>query len=333
MARFVAERLGWLALVLLGMSALAFVVSHVIPGDPARAAAGLEAGPAQVEALRHAYGLDRPLPVQYADYLRRLSEGDLGTSIVSRRPVRDDLVTYFPATVELAIAAMLLATVVGLPLGVVAATHRGSRLDDLMRIGSLVGAAAPIFWSGLMLQLIFYRVLGWLPAGGRTEGVFGPPATTGLYTIDALLHHDFGMFFDAVRHLLLPAVALALLPLALLTRMVRASMIEVLGEDHVRTARSKGLPETVVLTKHAFRNALIPVVTLFGLQLGQLLGGAVLTETIFAWPGIGFYAVHAVTSLDFPAIMGVALLMAAMFVLMNMAVDIVYASLDPRVRY
>lgn len=333
MTRFVASRIVFLIGVLLGMSVLAFTVSHIIPGDPARAAAGPEAGPEQVEAVRREYRLDRPIVEQYLYYMSRLVRGDLGISIMTRRPVRDDLGTYFPATIELAFAASFIAVVLGIPLGVAAATRCGKWLDHVSRLASLVGAAAPVFWSGLLLQLVFYRNLGWFPATGRLRDVSGVSAITGFYTLDALLRGDFALWLDALHHLVLPAVTLAQFPLALLTRMVRSSMVEVLREDLVRTARGKGLREGVVVWKHAFRNALIPVATVFGLQCGRLLGGAVVTEVIFSWPGLGFYAVRAVTSLDFPAVMGVALLMGFVFVVVNLFVDISYLLLDPRIRY
>lgn len=313
---------------------ITFFVSHAIPADPARLLAGLEVTQEQVESVRREYGLDRSLVEQYWTYVAGLTRGEFGKSLSTRRPVREDLGKFFPATLELGLAATVVALAVGVPFGVFAAVGRGKWVDHGTRLVALAGAALPVFWSGLMLQLLFYRHLGWLPAAGRLpQGAVPPPGITGLYTVDALVAGQWAVFGFAAQHLVLPAVALSGVMLAGMARMVRSSLLEVLGEDYVRTARAKGLAERVVVVRHAMRNALIPVLTVFGLQFGHLLGGAVLTETVFSWPGVGAYAVRAVTTVDFPAIMGAAMLLSGIYVLVNLAVDLSYTVVDPRIRY
>jgi peptide/nickel transport system permease protein len=329
--RYLLRYLGSLLLVLWGMSVLTFVISRAIPGDPARHAAGPFATGEQVEVVRRDLGLDRPLLEQYVTYLRHLARGDLGRSIVSRRGVREDLGDFFPATVELGLASGLLAVAVAVPLGVVAAVHRGRLADYAATVLALIGACTPVFWFGLVLQVIFYKELGWFPAGGRLPvGAVPPTPVTGLYTVDSLLAGNVPLFATAIAHLVLPTLTLAQLTLGITARMIRSSLVEVLGHDYVRTARAKGVSERHVLLRHALRNALVPVLTILGLQAGQLLGGAVLTETIFSWPGIGSYAVRAVEALDFPAIMGVALLMSFVYVVINVGIDLLYPLIDPR---
>jgi peptide/nickel transport system permease protein len=331
---YVVRRLAFLLVVLVGMSLVTFVVSHAIPADPARLLAGLEVSREQVESVRREYGLDKPLVQQYAQYVHGLLRGDLGKSLSTRRPVRDDLQSFFPATLELGLAATLIALAVGVPFGVFAAVRRGKWIDHGTRIAALAGAALPVFWSGLMLQLLFYRDLGWLPAGGRLpQGQPPPVALTGLYTVDALAAGQWSVFWSAARHLVMPALALSGVMLAGLARMMRSSLLDVLREDYIRTARAKGVAERAIVLRHAMRNALIPVLTVFGLQFGHLLGGAILTETVFFWPGVGAYAVRAVTSVDFPAIMGAAMLLAAVYVIVNLLVDLSYTVVDPRIRY
>jgi peptide/nickel transport system permease protein len=244
------------------------------------------------------------------------------------------LTQFFPATLELGLAATGIALVVGVPFGVLAAVRRGRPVDHGTRVVALAGAALPVFWSGLMLQLVFYRNLGWLPAGGRLpQGQPAPDALTGLYTLDALLAGQWALAWVAAQHLLLPAAALSGVMLAGLARMVRSSLLDVLREDYIRTARAKGVAERLVVLRHAMRNALIPVLTVFGLQFGHLLGGAILTETVFFWPGVGAYAVRAVTSVDFPAIIGAAMLLSGIYVVVNLLVDLGYSVIDPRIRY
>lgn len=330
----IVRRLVFLVVVVLGMSLMTFLISHAIPADPARLLAGLEVTQEQVESVRREYGLDKPLPRQYLDYLIGLTRGDLGKSLSTRRAVREDLRKFFPATLELGLAATGIALGVGIPFGILAAVRRGRWVDHGTRILALAGAALPVFWSGLMLQLVFYRNLGWLPAGGRLpQGQLSPTAVTGLYTVDAVLSGDFWLCWSAARHLFMPALALSGVMLAGMARMVRSSLLDVLGEDYVRTARAKGVAERRVVGRHAMRNALIPVLTVFGLQFGHLLGGAILTETVFFWPGVGAYAVRAVTTVDFPAIMGAAMLLAVIYVVVNLLVDLSYTVVDPRIRY
>jgi peptide/nickel transport system permease protein len=323
--------------VFVGVSIITFTLSRVIPGDPARLAAGLEAREDQVERLRRELGLDRPLAAQYVAYLRDLTRGNLGRSIFNQMPVRDNLRTFFPATVELTVASLILALLVGIPLGVVSSVHRNQLIDQLTRIGALLGIAFPVFWVGIVLLLVFYFHLGWFPSGGRASATLLlqlPVASrTGLLTIDALMAGNWAVLKDALWHLVLPAVSLALSPLARVMRMTRSTMTEVLTEAYVTTARAKGLPERRVLYGHALRNALIPTVTLIGIATGYLLGGSVLVETIFSWPGLGKYAFDAITLLDFPAVMGITLLATVVFVLVNLVVDVAYIYLDPRIRY
>lgn len=334
---FILRRLILLIPVFLGISVITFVISHVVPGDPARLAAGLEAREEQVERVRRELGLDQPLWVQYAAYLGGLMRGDLGRSIYNQKPVAENLRTFFPATFELASAALLVALALGIPLGVVSAVHRNRAIDQFSRVVALLGIAFPVFWVGIVLLLVFYFRLGWFPGGGRAEAIIllqQPHAPiTGLLTVDALLAGNWPVWRDALWHLVLPAFCLSLSPLARVTRMTRTTMAEVLAEAYVTTARAKGLWERRVVYKHALRNALIPTVTLVGIASGYLLGGSVLVETIFSWPGLGRYAFDAITLLDFQAIMGITLFAAVVFVLVNLLVDILYIALDPRIRY
>ena len=333
MAAYVARRLLWLVLVAVGMTLLIFVITHLIPADPAKFAAGLDATADQIEQVKHDLGLDKPLPEQYLIYLGNLAHGDLGRSIITKRPVRDDLADYFPATLELTLWTVLAIAAIGVPLGVVSATRRGGWVDLLTRVLATLWVALPVFWFGLLLQLVFYLRLGWLPAGDRLDPGISLPRLTGLVTLDAVLQGNGAALLSALRHLLLPVLTLALARVAIVARMTRAGMLEVLGADYVRTARAKGLQERAVIYRHALRNAALPVLTTLGTQIGFLLGGAILVEVIFQWPGMGRYAVSSITSVDFPAIMGVTLAAAAVFVLINLLVDLAYVMLDPRIAY
>ncbi|MCS6828004.1 MAG: ABC transporter permease [Caldilinea sp.] len=333
MARFLLRRLGGLVFVLFGVSIMTFFLAQIVPADPVAAALGSNAREAQIEAYRHQLGLDQPVVVQYVRYMGRLLQGNLGTSIRTRRPVADDLRDFLPATVELTLAAMLVTILVGIPLGVIAALRRNTWIDAAARILALVGGAMPIFYVGLLLLGVFYRQLRWLPGPGRLDSTLQPPTTlTGLYTVDALLTGNWTVFTDALAHLVLPAVTLGLYSTAVLLRMTRSSMLEMLGQDFVRTARAKGLSQRLVIGRHVFKNALPPILTILGVIFGSLLSGAVLTETIFNWPGIGRYATTSVTTLDYPAVMGVALVAAVIYPLVNTLVDIGYSVIDPRVR-
>jgi len=311
------------------------VIANAIPADPVTANLGQKAmsDPQIVAAFRAEWGLDQPKSVQYLVYLRNLLSGNLGNSIRSRRPVLDDLKAYLPATIELATTATFLGVALGLILGIISAVLRNSLFDFASRFFSLIGISAPVFWLALVFLLIFYARLHWLPGPGRLDATLTPPpAVTGFLTIDSILAGDWRVLGNALSHLVLPSIVLASYSMGLITRITRASMLETLNQDYIRTARSKGLHERTVLLRHAFSNALIPVITVIGLSYGSLLSGAVLTETIFAWPGIGRYAYRASSTLDFPAIMGVSLLIAFIFTVINLAVDVLYHFADPRLR-
>jgi peptide/nickel transport system permease protein len=331
---YILKRLVYLIPVLIGVTLLVFFISHAIPGDPARMMAGQKASRQAVENLRHSMGLDRPLPEQYVRFLWGLFHGDLGTSIRNQRPVVEDLADFFPATLELTLASMILCIAVGLPLGIISAVRRNRPIDHISRVFSVFGVSMPVFWLGLMLLLLFYRNLGWLPGSGRLDVGINPPIhVTGLYLIDSLLEGSWSKFFNALQHILLPAFCLSYVYLAIITRIVRSSMISVMGQDYITTARANGLAESIVILKHSFKNSLIPTVTITGLSIGELLGGAILTETIFNWPGMGKYVVDSVNFLDFPAIMGFTLVVSFAYVMINLLVDVLYAFLDPQIKY
>lgn len=333
MLSFALRRAAGLVFVLAGVSVITFTLIQLVPVDPAVAALGQNARDEQIEAFRQRYGLDRPPLEQYFTYVGRLLQGDLGLSIRTRRPVADDLRDYLPATIELALAAMLVALLVGVSLGILAAVRRNSLLDAATRVFALVGGSLPIFFLGLLLLAVFYSRLRWLPGPGRIDPLLTPPPrVTGMYTLDSLFAGDWQALRSSVTHLVLPAATLGYASAAVLLRMTRSAMLEVLGNDYIRTARSKGLAERVVLLRHALRNALIPVLTTVGIVFGGLLSGAVLTETIFAWPGLGRYATASAVSLDFPAVMGVTLVAATVYPAVNLLVDLSYHVVDPRVR-
>jgi peptide/nickel transport system permease protein len=319
--------------VLLGVSILVFSFVHMIPGDPALAMLGERATPEKVAEVRQRLGLDRPIYQQYVIYLGKVVQGDFGISIVRGDPVAKDLLRRFPATVELATSAILLALLFGIPIGIVSAVWRNSWMDSASRVWALVGVSMPIFWLGLIALVVFYARLGWAPSPGRLSATLGPPPmVTGFLLIDSLLAGRPAVARDALSHLLLPAAVLATYNLGIVTRLMRGSTLDVLGEDYVRTARAKGLAEGAVTLRHAARNALIPVITVIGLSFGRLLSGAVIIETVFAWPGLGSYAFRTATSLDFPAIMGVGIVVATIYVLANLLVDLAYALIDPRIQ-
>lgn len=331
MAQYVARRLLLLVPTLFGVSLLVFLFLRFIPGDPGTAILRENATAEQVAAVNERLGLNRPIQVQYVEYMSRILRGDLGEGFFSRLSVAEQLGRKFPATAELAISAMLIATLVGLLLGIVAAIRRGSALDyGTMTVG-LVGVSMPIFWLGLMLIYAFAVNLHWLPPS--TRGDAPENIRTGLYTIDYLLQGDLGGMLGALRHLLLPALALATVPLAVIARQTRSAMLEVLGQEYVRTAWSKGLRERTVIFHHALKNALLPVITVVGLQVGSLLSGAVLTETVFSWPGMGTYVLDAILQRDYPVVQSIVLVFALIFVIVNLIVDISYAWLDPRIKY
>jgi len=334
LAAYVLRRFALLPALLVGVSLLLFVLTHIVPADPAKLIAGEHAGPEQIAAVRHAFGLDRPPPQQYLLYLADLAHGNLGVSMQTNSAVLDDLAQYFPATIELAAAAMVLTIVLGIPLGLLAAIRRGGPIDWLIQTISLTGLSFPIFFFGLLLQLVFSRWLGWFPLAGRLGITASPPPhVTGLYVVDSLLTARLADLGSTLLHLALPSLTLALAALAPTVRMTRSTMLEVLSQDYMRTAWAKGLIPSRVFFGHGLRNALIPVVTVLGLYASGLLGGVFLVELIFNWPGVGLYSVNAILSLDYAAIMGTALLLTVAFVLVNLTVDLLYALLDPRIRY
>jgi peptide/nickel transport system permease protein len=332
--RYAASRLVQaVAMVVLATLAI-FLIANSVPGDPVLLQLGDlgASNPAMVAAFRHKWGLDLPLWERYAIFLNGLVHGDLGSSIASRRPVLDDIADYAPATIELGTIAFALALAVGLPLGMLAAVRRDSWIDHLARMLSLIGVSAPTFWLAFIMLAIFYGALDLAPGPGRLDPIAFPPTrVTGFLLIDTVLAGDWDTFHDAVAHLVLPAIVLASGTLGLVTRTTRAAMLEALSQDYVRVAHAKGLRDRMVVLGHALPNALLPVVTLGGLAYANLLSGAVLTETVFSWPGLGRYTFQSAISLDFPAIMGMTTIVAAVFVLVNFLVDMSYALLDPRV--
>jgi peptide/nickel transport system permease protein len=329
---YVLYRLVSMIPTMVGVVVLIFFLSRSIKGDPARMMAGDVADRQVLETIRREFKLDQPLPVQFTAYLTNLAQGNLGVSYQTKRPVLQSLMERFPATLELTLASLLFALAGALPLGILSAVKRNQPVDHVVRVVSILGISMPVFWSGLMLIWLFYLKLDLLPGGGRI-GTYtqAPPTVTGMYAIDSLLAGDWTLFVECVKHLILPAFILGYGYMALLSRIVRSSMLEVLGQDYIRTARSKGLSEYATVLRHGLRNALIPVTTLAGLAFAGLLGGAVLTETIFSWPGIGKYVVDATLSLDYPVIMGFTLLIAIVYMLVNLIVDLLYSWLNPQI--
>jgi len=319
--------------VLLGVSIVVFFMVRAIPGDPAQLLLGQQATQEQVQQVRQNMGLDKPVIVQYGIFLADALRGDLGQSIVTGRPVTTELLARFPATLELTAFAMLVAILVGVPVGVISAVKQYSWLDKFTSVLALTGISMPIFWLAMILIVIFFVNLGWLPFPGRLSTGYAVTSITGLVLVDSLLTLNFPAFWDGLKHLILPAIALGTIPMAVIMRMTRSSMLEVMGEDYVRTARAKGVVPWRVIFKHALRNAMLPTVTVIGLQAGLLMGGAVITETIFSWPGVGQIAYDSVNRRDYAMIQGVVLYGATLFVLINLLVDVLYAILDPRVRY
>jgi peptide/nickel transport system permease protein len=318
--------------VLLGVSLVVFFMVRAIPGDPAQIMLGQQATQAQVAQVSESMGLDKPIFVQYGLFLKDALSGDLGTSIVTGRPVTVELLERLPATFELTAFAMLVAVLVGVPVGVIAAVKQYSLLDKVTSVLALTGISMPIFWLAMILVVIFGVNLELLPFPGRLDPTIGITSITGLVLVDSLLTLNFAGFWDGLLHLIMPALALGTIPMAVVMRMTRSSMLEVMNEDYVRTARAKGVVPWRVVFKHALRNAMLPTITVIGLQVGLLMGGAIITETIFSWPGIGLYAYQSISGRDYASIQGVVLYGALLFVLVNLVVDILYAVLDPRVR-
>ena len=331
LSSYILRRMAMLVPVLLGVLVLIFVIAYVIPADPARAWAGQRAREDQVEALRERYHLNDPIHIQIYTYLKNvILHFDLGVSPTTGRPVRDDLKAFFPATFELALCAFFLAISLGIPLGVVSALRRNRPTDHFSRIIALTGVSTPLFWSALLLQFFFYFKLDWLPAMGRST--IDITRYTGFILLDSILNWNWTAFGDAAIHMILPAVTLAFYSMGYLVRITRGSMLEVLEAEYVITARAKGLPRKIVIFRHALKNAIIPPLTVLGVNFGWLLGGTVLLETIFAWPGMGRYAAGSIVMVDLPAVVGYTLVVALIMLLSNLIVDVLYSVIDPRVR-
>lgn len=335
LARYLLTRLGIGVVLAFGITLVTFTLANLVPGDPVQAALGEQASanPAIVQQFREDMGLDKPLPVQYVTYLGNLLQGDFGVSVQTRTPVALELQRAFPATAELATAAILLSILVGIGLGLIAALRRGKTVDHVIRLVSLLGISAPTFWLALVAYYVVFYQLRLLPGSGRlSPGAVPPPNVTGFYTIDSVLAGQWATFGDALSHLILPGTVLALSTIGLLTRFARSSVLDVLSLDYVRAARAKGLPSSAVTLRYVLRGALVPIITVLGIAFGSLLSGAVLTEKVFAWHGIGEYAYNGATRLDLPAVMGVGLVVGITYILINLAVDVLYGFLDPRVR-
>ncbi len=333
MVRYTLRRLLAFIPVLLGVSVIVFSFVHLIPGDPATAMLRENAPPEVAARIRLQLGLDKPLYEQYLISMNRIVHGDLGESLVTHIPVASELLRRFPATVELAVSAMLIAILIGIPLGILSAVRRNTWIDTLSMFGALLGVSIPIFWLGLMVSMLFGVQLHWLPFQSRAGVDTTIASTTGFYLIDTLLSGDMNAFEDVVRHLVLPAFVLATVPMSILARMTRASMLESLGQDYIRTAHAKGLRERAVVLRHALKNAMLPIVTVIGLNTGALLSGAILTESIFSWPGIGRWLYDEIQLRDYPVIQGTILFIAVIYVSVNLLVDLSYAYLDPRIHY
>jgi dipeptide transport system permease protein len=333
MLRFLLGRIGLIVPTFIGVTFLSFMLIRLVPGDPIEVRAG-EHGipPERLAELRHEYGLDQPLWKQFLDYEKGVVTGGLGVSVVTRAPVWDEFTTLFPATLELALCAITLGLVLGIPFGLIAAVRRGSAFDYGLMGLSMTGASMPIFWWGLMVILIFSVALGWTPVSGRISDMYYVEPWSGFMLIDSWFSDDKGAFASAVSHLILPAIVLGTRPMAVIARMTRSAMLDVLGEDYIRTARAKGLATGRVVIVHALRNALIPVVTVIGLQVGTLLGGAILTETIFSWPGVGHWLIESIQRRDYPVLQGGTLLVATLVIIVNLGVDMTYGFLNPRIR-
>lgn len=334
--RYILRRLALAIVVLIGVMLLTFVVARIVPSDPAALYAGPRPTAAQIADVRVRLGFDQPMPVQFARYVGNILQGDLGQSFKTRRPILDDLLRFLPATLELVIAATLLAVVVGIPFGVLAAAGRGRAIDVFSRLFSVAGVSMPSFWLALLLQLLFFSALGWLPLGGRIDNkiaLLNPVTTvTGFYTIDALITGNWTAWPDVLRHLVLPSVVLATYPVGLTIRMLRAAMIEVLAEPYIIAARAMGLPRRAILFRFALKNAIVPTLTALGLSFAYSITGAFLVETVFQWPGVGKYVTDAVLNVDFPVVMAVTLVVTVIYIAINLLTDLLHAIIDPRVK-
>ena len=349
MTRYIIQRVLSLIPTILGVTLTVFLLLRLIPGDPAVAMLGEHAAQENVERIREQFGLNRPLFLdrealeqgdvaaffdsQYIRYLGRLARLDLGSSIHRRVAIADELRTRFPATIELAMLSMIVAILIGIPVGIVSAARRASLLDSISMVGALIGVSMPIFWLGLMEIMLFAVILQWLPSGGRLGHAMEVRSITNMVVVDSLLTGNTEALVDALKHLALPTIALATIPMAIIARMTRSSMLEVLRADYIRTAHAKGLRETVVLFRHALKNAFLPIITIIGIQTSSLMAGAVLTETIFSWPGIGKWVYDAILGRDYPIVQSGTLLITIVIVAVNLVVDLSYAFLDPRIHY
>ncbi|CAM3264265.1 dipeptide transport system permease protein [Paracoccus aminovorans] len=334
MLKFILSKLLYLIPTMLGITLVAFGFIRLLPGDPVLLMAG-ERGvsPERYAQIAAQLGYDKPIWQQYLQYLGNLLQGDLGNSLVTKKPVLTEFLALFPATVELGLCAIVIATAVGVPVGVIAAIKRGSWFDQISMTGALIGFSMPIFWWGLLLIILFSGVLGWTPVSGRISLIYFFPQVTGFMLIDSLISGDKGAFASAVSHLILPSIVLATIPLAVIARQTRSAMLEVMGEDYVRTARAKGLSPRRVIGVHALRNAMIPVITTIGLQIGVLMAGTILTETIFSWPGIGKWMIDSISRRDYPVVQSGLLLIAGIVMIVNLIVDLTYGLINPRIRH
>jgi peptide/nickel transport system permease protein len=331
--KYVLKRILMVIPVMIGVSIVVFALMRVFSPDPAPIVLGQHATQEAVDVWREEKGLNEPVVVQYWRYITGALRGDLGVSYYSNTPVTKEIGARFPATIELAVAAIIFASIVGIVLGVIAAVKKNSVIDAASMLIALVGVSIPIFWLGILMIMLFSGYLHLLPTGGRINVLLEPTEVTGFYMIDSLIEGNWAAFKDALIHLILPALTLGMYSMAIITRMTRSTMLDSLGQDYVRTSRAKGISEFKVIGKHALRNSLIPVTTVIGLQFGALLGGALLTESVFAWPGIGKFTVDSIMKSDFPMVQGIVLLIAVVFVLVNLAADLMYAYLDPRIKY
>jgi peptide/nickel transport system permease protein len=333
--QYILRRIALAVLVLFIVSIATFVLAHAVPGDPVNAVIGeRQADKPEIRArIEKRYGLDKPLPVQYAYYLRNLLRGDLGETITTRQPVASELGKFVPATIELTIGSMIFALGLGIPLGIIAAVRQDRLADNISRFVALLGTSVPVFWLGLILSYVFFYRLRLLPGSGQLDvGMAKPPHVTGLISVDALVAGQWDVFWSLLRHIVMPSVVLGSYAMGIVARMLRSSLVAAMSDDYVRTARAKGVSERRVVTTHALRNALIPTVTVIGLTFASLLAGAVLTETIFSWPGVGQFSVRMALKLDYPGLLGVTLVVAVAYVMVNLVVDVLYGVLDPRIR-
>lgn len=332
MVKFILKRILPTTFSVLGVSLLVFMISHLLPADPVGVALGPQATSEQIDALKHEWGLDQPIYIQYGRFLKNLVHGDLGISLVSRRPVVEELLYYFPSTFELTVVSMIISMIVGVALGVLSAVKRNTYIDHFARTYTIVGISIPIFWLALLLLLVFYVKLGWFPGGGRIADGIEVRHITGFMLVDTILTGNWAGLGSAVWHLVLPAFCLSCATLSTICRITRSSVLQVLGEEYVHAARAKGVPEIKVLGKHVLRNAILPVLTISGVLFGQLMAGAVLTETIFSWPGMGRYVVRSILHLDFQPIMGFTILCALLYAIFNLVIDLLYPIINPQIK-